>query len=196
MKLTNMRVLIACNEPETSAALSEHIMTKLDADVTIVDTVEEARVLAASDAFDAVVASDQLSDGTGVSILPEEGGASDIPLLLLTDQLDAQQVLTALRRGAMDVFPTPLDLDRFTAVVQRIARARRERKRQEARARRLQRVSTRLIRDRRELRQRVDLICRDLVYAYRRLAEKVIASQSSETAPQPPSHMDAYDPES
>jgi len=68
----------------------------------------------------------------------------------------------------------PMDPDTLVDSVRRAVRQRRTLHRKTARAKRLRRLSSRLIKDRRELRRRVDLICSDLVGAYQRLAEKVV----------------------
>ena len=50
------------------------------------------------------------------------------------------------------------------------------RRHQQRRYRRLRRLSSRIVRERRDLRQRIDLVCRDFVQAYRRLAQRVSES--------------------
>jgi hypothetical protein len=45
------------------------------------------------------------------------------------------------------------------------------------RHRRLRKLTARIICERRDLRQRIDLICRDFVHAYRRLAQRVTEAE-------------------
>jgi len=173
MTLNDLRVMIVSADTEAVAALTEHIMTGHEADLTIVDTLEEAKTVAASGAFDIIFVAATLPDGCGLSLIDDEGTSANTAFVVLDDTLDARRVLEAFRLGAVDVFTLPLDIARLSADIQHVAQARQDRRRQETRASRLRKLSSRLIRDRRELKHRVDLICRDLVYAYRRLAEKV-----------------------
>jgi DNA-binding NtrC family response regulator len=148
--------------------------------------------MAASTAFDLFIAGERLPDGNGLSLLDEKDNMSGTPLVLVDDQLDGQRTLAALRRGALDVLTPPIELDRLLAIIRRAVKGEQSRQRREARAKRLRRLSSRLISDRRELRQRVDLICRDLVEAYRRLAQKVTTSEDQQHFCNPPRPIDSF----
>jgi DNA-binding NtrC family response regulator len=80
-----------------------------------------------------------------------------------------------MRLGVRDMFAKPFDLARLGESVERAAADHRKRRSERLRSERLRRVSGRIVRERRAMRQRVDLVCRDLVGAYRRLAEKYVA---------------------
>ncbi len=174
MALKDIHVLIVSDDTEIVANLTQHIVTMLDARITLVDTLDEARTILESGAFDVVMAAEELADGPGMSLLEEGPGTSDVPFILLGRALDAQSLLSAMRCGVVDVFTPPFEMDRLIDVMRRVVQAARTRRRQALRTTRLRQLAPRLIRDRRELRQRVDLICCDLVHAYRRLAEKVV----------------------
>ena len=174
MALKDIHVLIVSGDTEIVANLAQHIVTTLDARITLVDTLDEARTILESGAFDVIMAAEELADGSGLSLLEEGSGTSDVPFILLGRALDARSLLSAIRCGAVDVFTPPIETDRLIAVTRRVVQAGRARRRQALRTARLRQLAPRLIRDRRELRQRVDLICTDLVHAYRRLAEKVV----------------------
>lgn len=176
MALKDIHVLIVSGDTEIVAKLAQHIVTTLDARITLVDTLDEARTILASGAFDVVMAAEELADGSGLSLLEEGPGTRDVPFILLGRALDAQSLLSAIRCGVVDVLTLPIETDRLISVTRRVVQAGRERRRQALRTTRLRQLAPRLIRDRRELRQRVDLICHDLVHAYRRLAEKVVHS--------------------
>src|SRR5207244_719060 len=99
----------------------------------------------------------------------------DSPFILLDEAPDSTVALSAMRLGATDLMALPLERGALVAAVRSAANKRRELRQLTARTRRLRRLSSRLVKDRRDLRNRVDLICRDIVTAYRRLAEKVVA---------------------
>lgn len=186
------RILIVSDDPETIAEAVQHVVLHLDADVTVVDTVEEAGVATASGAFDAILTAEKLSDGDALSLieLHRAGRGGGTPIFVMTARPDAERSLMALRKGAEEVFARPLTAERIVPVLRRAIGARRERLFKENRSRRLRRLSARLVRDRREMRQRVDLICRDVVQAYRRLAEKAARAQGSEDLADPGGRMD------
>jgi len=182
MKLSDMRVLIVADDAETVALLTSEIVGKFDANLTVVNTLEEARAVAEPNQFDVLLAAQRLPDGSGLALLDQESGTFDAPMILLDDGLDAKRVLAAMRLGVVDVLPTPIDKGHLATAVRNAAIASRDRRHTVARSGRLRKMSSKLVRDRRELRQRVDLVCRDLVSAYRRLAKKVVGVQASDSS--------------
>lgn len=171
---SGIRILIVAGADDEVLRLTEHLLTRLDADLAIVETMDEAETLAGTESFDAIVTQRGLPDGDGLGLLRDDRIETAIPVIVLDDELDAERILAALRAGALDVIPRPFDLDRLTVVIREAVEQYRQQRSEAARAKRLRGLSSRMIRDRRELRKRVDLVCRDLVHAYRRLAEKVI----------------------
>lgn len=166
----DLQVLIAAVDSQTVAATASQIVTRLSANITIVDSLEEARVLIASEAYDVVLTTRTLRDGSGFALIKSLG----TPVVLLSDTDDAARTVEAFRAGAADVICVSGDATESIGRIERVIRNGRRQRHTLHRNRRLRRVSKRLIRDRRELRQRVDLICRDVVEAYQRLAEKVV----------------------
>ncbi len=180
MSLKNLQILIVADEPDIAAMLATHIMTHLDAHVSVVDTIEEAQLMAASDAFDLILAQERLADGPAVSLVGDRETATTTPLVIVAPDTDLDQVRSAFRDGAADVLDSAADGEGLLNCIDRVVRRSRQEQSRGRRSRRLRRVSSRLIKDRRELRQRVDLICRDVVDAYRRLAEKVVATNQGD----------------
>ncbi|HVP10547.1 MAG TPA: response regulator [Phycisphaerae bacterium] len=191
MTLTDMRILIVADNAELIASLTSEVVCNLGANVTIVNSVEEARAFAGPDKFDVILAAEKLPDGGGLELIDEESPLFDAPVILLDGTLDAQRILKALRNGVADVIPQPIDANHLVATVRKAVELHRLRKHTVARTFRLRRMSSKLVRDRRELRQRVDLICRDLVCAYRRLAQKVVGLRHPEFADDDEPQMDS-----
>jgi FixJ family two-component response regulator len=92
----------------------------------------------------------------------------------MTEKPTVGRALEAMRIGIRDMLPKPFALSQLGESVTQAVEDHHKRDRQQLRYDRLRRVSSRIIKERRVLRQRVDLVCRDLVGAYRRLAEKVV----------------------
>ncbi len=171
----NMKIMFVAENTPATVEMLQNTVTKLDADLFVVDTVEDARSLAAQEQFDVILATAELSDGRGIDLL-QAGIAADTPFILIEDSLDAERVLEAMRLGATDIVHPQHTVDQVMSTIDRAVRRGRLCRRDIRRSQRLRRMSSKLIRDRRELRQRVDLICKDLVVAYRRLAEKVVTT--------------------
>lgn len=174
MTRNDMQILIVAKDSRTIASIASEIVTQLEANITIVDTVEEARLLTATEVYDVVLAHRALEDGRGASLIKPLG----IPVVLIDGRDDAQGAIEAFRAGAADVVDPREGADAVIESIERVVESSRKQHHTLSRNRRLRRVSSRLIKDRRELRQRVDLICRDLVQAYQRLAEKVVSAPS------------------
>jgi DNA-binding NtrC family response regulator len=178
MKTAELQVLLVAEDSELIVNLSQELMIGLSANLTISDNVEQAASLAVTDGFDVIIACQRLRTGSGIALLSTLANKEISSAVILIDEcLDPHFILSALRLGAADVFNTPVDGSRLIASIQSAVQRRREQMQLVARTRRLRRLSSRLVKDRRDLRNRVDVVCRDVVTAYRRLAEKVVASQ-------------------
>ena len=188
MNSADLKILIVAEDGRKTATLAKDLVIELKADITIVDTVEEAVILTSASTYDAIIASAQLPDGSGLSLLPStgdegkpEGEIANPPVIILEDSLNAERVLSAIRNGAADVLVGPIEPGRFVESVRRVSKRYRRHRITANRTKRLRRLTSKLVGDRRELRKRVDVICRDLVQAYQKLAEKVVEIQETST---------------
>ena len=178
-------ILIAAPDGSRSSALIAELALRMQPRITHVDQVADARHMIEQGDCDLVIADQFLADGRGLDLAPRNGAAT-APIILLKEFIDADRLIVALRLGIADVFEHPVDTDALIARIGDILHERSMRQRDIRRARRLRRMSSKLIRERRELRRRVDLICNDIVVAYRQLAERVVASPLWTKADAPP----------
>jgi len=170
---TVTRILIVAPDGPETAELIANLAMNFDADFTQVESIADAWARMADGCFDVIVATQCLVDGSGLDILNDDTPL-ETPVVLIEDEIIPERVVTALRRGAADLLPTPVDYDYLVRRIRRVVQDQRLDRQADIRAQRLRRLSSRLVKDRRELRQRVDLICTDLVTAYQRLAERVV----------------------
>ena len=180
MNTADLRILLVCEDGKESALLAKQLVTELNADISMVDTVEDAIVLTTSNTYDAIIATSQLSDGSGLSLLSEDEAACP-PVIILENSNDIEQAMTAIRHGAADVLTSPVEPKAFVTAVRRVSKRYRRHRMTATRTKRLRKMTSSLVRDRRELRKRMDLLCRDLVQAYQKLAEKVVEIQETAT---------------
>ena len=178
MNCTELKILLVAEDGRESARLAKELFTGLNADISMVDTIEDAVLLTAANTYDAIIASSRLPDGSGRSLL-SDGDDSCPPVIILEESNDVEQALAAIRHGAADVLSGPIQPAVFIDSVRRVSKRYRRHRITANRSKRLRKMTSRLVRDRRELRKRVDLICRDLVQAYQKLAEKVVEIQEA-----------------
>jgi len=175
--MSDQRLDILLVEPDDDLAgmIAEHIESALDANVQRARTAAQAMAAHLASEPAVVVAEMDLPDSDGLALTRElrTGPYGDPVIILMSDRPTVGRAIEAMRLGVRDLFTKPFDLRRLSHVVEQEARSRHIRQRLVRRNERLWRLVRRILRERRDLRQRIDLICRDLVHAYQRLARKV-----------------------
>jgi DNA-binding NtrC family response regulator len=166
--------LMVVNDFALGAHLAARASMMRAADIVMAPTEAAARALMSRHRFDVVMTEPDLDDGDGLILLKDAADAPETDAYLIGEDLSKHAVVAAIRLGARDVFEAPLDADLILDRIAAGTRARRRARQQQRRYSRLRELSSRIVRDRREVRKRVDLVCRDLVGAYRQLAEKVV----------------------
>ncbi len=121
-----------------------------------------------------VVADTHLSDQTGLDFAREILALRRRPVILIAEDPSADDVLQALRLGVADFLPPYSDSAHFLLLLDQCLKRHRGVLRTEHREQRLTSLLRRVLHDRRSLNQRIDLICRDLVGAQRRLFHRII----------------------
>ncbi len=173
------KILLVEDDDDVAEMITDYVERSLHARVTRARTAKEALSLKEQDEPEVVVADVYLPDSTDLSLARKVRRGDTCDVVLMTGHPTLGRALEAMRLGVRDMLPKPFDLHRLGHSVERAVSDRRKRNRERLRYDRLRRVSSRVIKERRVLRERVDLVCRDLVGAYRRLAEKVIAGKSA-----------------
>ncbi len=179
--MKNRCIEIILVEPDDDLAdmIVSHVESALDARVARFGTAGEALGAYAEQAPDIVVTEMCLPDRDGLSLVREVRADADMDsaVIVLADDPTVGRAIEAMRLGVRDLFSKPFDLARLSHVIEQVARTQRDHRRELRRTARLRRVARRIIRERRDLHQRIDLICRDIVSAYGRLARKVAEMQ-------------------
>ena len=123
---------------------------------------------------DVIITELELPDSDGISMLAELRAHAEFSAIVVARQATLGKAVELMRLGVRDLLIKPCDLRRLGKVAAVAAADRLAAKRAELRQRRLRTVAGRIIRDRRELRRRMDLVCSDLVSAYRDLASRFV----------------------
>jgi DNA-binding NtrC family response regulator len=168
------RLLIVEDDEDLATLLAEHLAETLRVEVTLATSCREAVDIELTKPQDLILSDLLLPDGDAVSLQRQLQGISTAGFVLMSGVPTVNRVVEAMRLGAMDFLVKPFDLSQLTAAVSD-ALGRLDKKSQlQMRYVRMRRLAKRILQDRRELRNRVDLVCRDLVQAYRRLARRVV----------------------
>jgi DNA-binding response OmpR family regulator len=177
-------ILLVEPDAELADMIDQNLRAVLWASVTHVKTAGEAVREELTGRHDVVVAEFSLPDAAGLEMLRALRDTNPGPFILLDEKPEVDDLMEAIRLGVAEVFRKPFDLAELSAAVDRLGRREQIRRREKTRAARLRRVARRVVDERRDLNQRMDLICRDLVHAYRRLAQKVSDSGALTSRPE------------
>jgi DNA-binding NtrC family response regulator len=181
MKEPDIEILVVEDDDEIGTMVADHLTS------TIADRAANANItvrrahsaVQALDFFharpaDVVIADLALPDEDGLAMIRKMRAHANPSVLIITGHATLGKAVESMRLGARDMFVKPFDLSRITDAVNAAVDAQFLKKRNEIRQRRLQELASRIVRERRELRRRVDLVCHDLVGAYRDLAAKFV----------------------
>ncbi len=168
------RLLIVEDDRDLAMLLAEHLAETLQADVTVATNCREAVDAELNKPQDLILADLLLPDGDATELQRQLKGISAAGFVLMSGVPTVNCVVEAMRLGAMDFLVKPFDLSQLTATVSDALARHQNASQMQVRYLRMRRLAKRILKDRRELRGRVDLVCRDLVQAYRRLAKRVV----------------------
>jgi len=171
------KILVVVKDAVMLEILVEAASQSLRAHVSCAVTGNDALEIDCIDPHHVVLAGLDLPDMTGLHFAEQVLKQRNRPVMLVGADPSAQTLLRAMRVGVSDVLSDPVDpeylLRRLSSLLNRDADERR-RCRREYRQRSLIR---RVLQDRRNLNQRIELICRDMVGAHRRLFHRVLTAQ-------------------
>ncbi|MFH0983891.1 MAG: response regulator [Planctomycetota bacterium] len=173
------KILLVDHEPRTVEMLSEAFVRHLNARITCVSTAEAALDIEILEPHDALVAEINLPRLDGLALARQLMELRPRPIILMSNDPSLAQAIAALRAGVVDFFPKPFDLEHLLDAIGRALAAADEQRRQVQRYHRLRKLVRQVIRERRELNQRVELICRDLVGAHRHLVHRMLDREKS-----------------
>lgn len=168
-----MDILLVEADTDLAEMIESHLTQVLSVRVTRVNSIADAVCEELTARHELILSSTALPDGNGTLLIEQIRVTNDCPIILMGQDPTVDETIDALRHGAADYFVKPFDLGDLTTSVQSWMERLNRQQREQMRHRRLRRTASRIIKDRRDLRQRMELICQDIVRAYKDLAEKV-----------------------
>ena len=158
---------------------------RLSPQITCVADAEACLEIELVEPHDLVIAEMQLAGTGGLKLAEHLFSLSRRPVLLLADDPTSDELLAALRAGVADVLPKPFPITYLLDVVERLLQAEQMHRLHAAKYRRMREMVRSVIRERRDISRRTELVCRDLVGSHRRLVHRVIQlERRSAAAPQ------------
>jgi DNA-binding response OmpR family regulator len=171
-----VEVLLVEGDADLAEMVARCLHDAVGANVTHVTSAADALREELTTRHELAIAAMTLDDGDGLALVREFRRRNRAPIIMLGEHPTTDDAIEALRLGVTELLIKPFDLADLMATVQEVVERRQRHRHNRLRYRRLRRMASRIVRERRDLRQRMDLICQDLVQAYRGLAQKVTDS--------------------
>lgn len=169
------------DDPEIVEILVASLSKRIDAQITCVADMESCLDVDMVDPHHLVICELDLEDGSGVALAERLCMLAARPIILLADDPTTQDTIAALRLGVRDLLIKPFPVTDLLDAAERALRKYDVRQAHVAKYHRMRKLVRRVLRERREINQRVELVCRDLVGAQRRLMHRVLSSQEAHT---------------
>lgn len=176
------KILLVDPDVRVTEMVVDCLSRRFGAQLTCTARAEDALDIEIIEPHDIALADVDLPGIDGIALIQHLKELSDRPVILTSGRPTLSQAIEALRLGATDYLPKPFPMPYLIEVVERSLFAYRTARRRDQRYRQLRRTVRRVLRDRRELNDRIDLICRDLVGAHRRLVHRVLENEQATNA--------------
>ena len=177
------KILLVEPDSEVLEILVSALARRFDAHVTCVSDAESCLDIELIDPHHLVIAELDLADSDGLALAEKLVSLSKRPIILLADEPAYDDAVEALRLGVVDLFQKPFPVTHLLDAAQRALSTYGLERRRVVKYRRMRELVRRVVRERRGLNRRMDLICRDLVSAHRGLVHRVIALDKANVDP-------------
>jgi len=174
------KILVVEPDAEVLEILVAAFADRFDAHITCVDGAEACLDVEIVDPHDLVITELELEDSNGLELAEHLTSLSARPVILLCDEPTTQQAIAALRLGVRDLLPKPFPVSDLLDAADRALCGHHLKRDYAVRYHRMRDLVRKAVRERRELNKRVELVCKDLVGAHRRLAHRVVELSKSQ----------------
>ncbi len=168
------RILLVEPEPDVLELLVASLSRRFNAHITCVATAQACLDIELITPHHLVIADVSLEDGDGFQLADHLLALSRRPVILMASKPSADQAIDALRLGVKDLLCKPFPVAQLLESCERALRGQEIHRQHVVKFARMRDMVRRVIRERRGLNQRIELLCKDLVGAHRRLAQKVV----------------------
>jgi len=178
--MTTEKILLIERNPRIIEMLVEAFVRRFNAHITCVSSGADALDVEILEPHSIAVVDTQIDDMDVITLTERLCEFSDRPVILMGDAPTAADVIESMRHGVVDFFTKPFEIEAMLDRMQDLMRFHRGELGRRHRYEKSRRLLRKVIRERRELNQRVDLICKDLVSAHKRLATRVLTGAAED----------------
>ncbi|MCB9850657.1 MAG: response regulator [Phycisphaerales bacterium] len=169
------KILLVERNPRIIEMLVEAFVRRFSAHITCVSSGADALDVEMFEPHSIAIIDTRIDGMDAITLATRLRELSDRPVILMGSDPTTADVIEALRGGVTDFFIKPFQIEALLdSAADALARHRRDCDRTQ-RHHRTRQVLRKVIRERRVLNQRVELICKDLVGAHKRLANRVLS---------------------
>ena len=173
------KILVVEPDADILEMIVDAFARRFDPRITCVATAEACLDVELSEPHDLVIAEWALAEESGLVLAEHLLSLSARPVILLADDPTCEQALAAMRLGLHDLLPKPFPVSELLDTAKRALRHHEISRARSAKQHRLRELVRHVIRERRDLNRRIELICRDLVGAHRRLVHRVLDTEAA-----------------
>ena len=176
------KILLVESNSRIIEMLVDAFVRKFNANITCVSTAEDALDVEMLEPHSIVVADTNLPGMDAITMTHRLCELAHRPIILMGDSPTTADVIDAMRCGAVDFFPKPFAVEQLLESMENELDSYREVRHMMQRHQKLRTLVRRVIRERRELNRRVELICKDLVGAHKKLVMRVLENENAVAA--------------
>lgn len=168
------KIMLVEPDPELVELFVSTLSRRFDAHITCVVDGKTCLDVEMLEPHDLVIAEWNLEGQSGLKLAEQLTALSQRPVILMAERVRSRQVVDALRAGVRDLFLKPFAIDELLDSAQRVLYGHDVRRKHAVRHHKLRKLVRQVIGERRDLNKRIELVCRDLVEAHRRLVHRVV----------------------
>ena len=180
MRAQRHKILLVEPDADIVEILVAALTRRFDAQITCVADAKSCIDTDLAEPHDLVITELELGDSDGLRLTRDLAVLGTRPFILLADEARCEDAIEAMRSGVRDMFCKPFPVARFLDAAERLLNENEVRRRRAAKYHRMRELVRRVISERRDLKRRIELICRDLVGAQRRLVHRVLESEQAQ----------------
>ena len=168
------KILVVEPDPDVVEILVAALSRRFDAQITCVGSADHCLDTDMIEPHDLVIAEMDLPDSEGAALAEQLIALRVRPIILLAYEPTLEDAIEAMRLGVRDLLCKPFGVNALLDAAAGALRGQQLHRQHGTKYRQMRELVRRVIRERRDLNRRVELICRDLVGAQRRLAHRVL----------------------
>ncbi len=168
------KIILVEPDADVTEIVVNALVRRFDAYITCVSTSEDCLDTELVEPHDLVITDLDLANDDGLDLAEQLFTLSARPVFFLADDPDRDDMVRAMQIGVRQLFVKPFPVGKLLDAADVALRSYILKRKQLVRHRRTRDLLRQVIGERRELNRRIDLICRDLVGAHRRLVNRVI----------------------